>query len=109
MASAGKKILRKVFGPARYEGNIARVTKNHAKKAHVEWRQDVDSIHLGQERVQWRALVNLRIPPPQKKAGNFLTSWATTSFSNILCSMELVETKCLQLFLCMNPYLERQV
>jgi hypothetical protein len=42
----------------------------------------VDRIHLAQDRDQWRVVVktvmNLRIP---YKAGNFLTSWVTISFT----------------------------
>jgi hypothetical protein len=47
----------------------------------IEW-EGVYWMHRAQDRVQWRALVhtvtNLRVP---KKARNFLTSSATTSFS----------------------------
>jgi len=48
---------------------------------HMEWK-GVDWMELSQDKVQWRALVNavmkLRVP---QKAGDFLTSWATVSFS----------------------------
>jgi hypothetical protein len=41
-------------------------------------------MHLTQDRDQWCALVNtviyLRVP---RKAGNFLTSWLTISFSRV--------------------------
>jgi hypothetical protein len=46
------------------------------------WWEVVNRMHMAQDRDQWRALVNtitnLRVP---KKAGNFLTSWVTVSFS----------------------------
>jgi hypothetical protein len=47
----------------------------------IGWRC-VDWMHLAQEWDQWRTVVNtvmnLRVP---QRAGNFLTSWVTISFS----------------------------
>jgi len=46
---------------------------NKMNLGETEWR-DVDWICLDQDRFQWRALVNLRVP---WKLGNLLTGWAT--------------------------------
>jgi hypothetical protein len=54
------------------------------------WRDSVHWIHLALDSDQWRALVStlidLRVP---KKAGNFLTSSATISFSISLLHEEI--------------------
>jgi hypothetical protein len=46
------------------------------------WWEDMECIHLAQDRHQWQVLLykvmNLRVP---WKAENFLTSWVTVSFS----------------------------
>jgi len=62
----------------RWESNVKMNVKEIVCKG-------VDSIQLAQNTVQWRALVNmtvnLQIP---KKAGDFLNSQSTTSFSRTL-------------------------
>jgi hypothetical protein len=49
----------------------------------ITGREDVDWIHLDQDRDQWLTLVdtvmNLRVP---YRAGNSLINWVTVSFSN---------------------------
>jgi hypothetical protein len=58
----------------------------------MEWLQKA------QDRNQWWALVNtgmkLRVP---KKVGKFLTSLASNSFSDRICSMEILLTHFIQM------------
>jgi hypothetical protein len=53
--------------------------------------EGVNCIHLAQDRVQWRALLNpsmsLRVP---KYAGNFLTIYTTVSFSRLILLLAVV-------------------
>jgi hypothetical protein len=59
----------------RWQGNIKMDIKE-TERDYVDW------IHLAQDKIQWQTSVNMvmNLQVPQK-AGNFLNSWATISFS----------------------------
>jgi len=66
------KSLRKIRAPLwsftrRWEGNIKIFRKDI-------WCEEIDWVHLAQNRIQWRVLANM--------AGNFLISWAIFKILN---------------------------
>jgi hypothetical protein len=82
MRNAYKIMVRKCEGKRplgrhrhRWEDNIRVGVRE------IEW-EGVDWIHLIQDRDQWHVFVNKVMDPwVPWKAGNFLTSWVTISFS----------------------------
>jgi hypothetical protein len=69
--------------------------------------EDVDWIHLAQDRDEWCAPVKMvmKFCAPKKEVENFVSNFVTTSFSSVDCNMELAnESLRLHLLLFITVY-----